>query len=324
MNIAVSVIVPVYNREDLIERCVKSVLSQTLENIEVIAVDDGSDDGTLSVLRGIKDERLRIIEQKNTGQGFARNTGIAAARGEYLAFVDSDDTIEREMLEKMYDRAKADGSDVVQCNIYDIYPDGSVRIQLKYDDALAVVSNAGEYTDMYFTACIHSYEVCNKLIRRGFLEKTGVKFRDTRKYFSEDLLFNLELLEHIKRVSFIKEAYYNYYQYGGSHLHSDAEKRLEGVRRLFSDYLARADGEMRSAVSYTAAMIIAYNAGACAKSNFDAAKKALSGVYKERYLKEALRRKCSLKRGMFLALMYISAPSVRVKLAEKYSGRWAG
>ena len=94
METAVSVIIPVYNCEKTVGRCINSVLNQTLANIEVIAVNDGSDDSTLKVLKGINDDRLKIISHLNYGQGYARNNGMSVANGKYIAFVDADDTIE--------------------------------------------------------------------------------------------------------------------------------------------------------------------------------------------------------------------------------------
>ena len=123
METAVSVIIPVYNCEKTVGRCINSVLNQTLANIEVIAVNDGSDDSTLKVLKGINDDRLKIISHLNYGQGYARNNGMSVANGKYIAFVDADDTIEEFMLEKMYEKAETENADMVQCNLYDIYPD---------------------------------------------------------------------------------------------------------------------------------------------------------------------------------------------------------
>ena len=106
METAVSVIIPVYNCEKTVGRCINSVLNQTLADIEVIAVNDGSDDSTLKVLKGINDDRLKIISHLNYGQGYARNNGMSVANGKYIAFIDADDTIEECMLEKMYEKAE--------------------------------------------------------------------------------------------------------------------------------------------------------------------------------------------------------------------------
>lgn len=321
MDTAVSVIVPVYNREELIGRCIESILNQTLKNIEVIAVNDGSSDRTAYVLDSIMDERLKVISQPNAGQGFARNTGIAAANGKYIAFVDSDDTIEKEMLEAMYKEAEKEQADIVQCGICDIYPDGQRVIQLKNDNETVNITDKGKYMDKYFLT-LHSNEVCNKLIRRNFLEDTGVKFRDTKKYFSEDLLFNLEIINYIKRISFMSAPYYNYYKNVNSHLHQNAENRLVSLCALFRTYISEADEIMKSAASYAAAMIIIYNVGFCAEDYRETAKAVLAGKELSRYISEALKRKCTFKHRLLLTAMYFSPIDIKLLLSKKYSERW--
>ena len=103
-------------------------------------------------------------------------------------------------LEKMYEKAETENADMVQCNLYDIYPDRTRKIQLKPLDKTVIVEDKGEYADKYFSTCYHSYEICNKLIRRSFLEENNLKFCDTKKYFSEDLMFNLKMLSCLKKV----------------------------------------------------------------------------------------------------------------------------
>lgn len=321
MDIAVSVIIPVFNRENCIERCIRSICAQTLKNIEIIAVDDGSVDGTLSVLKNINDERLKIVSQKNMGQGFARNKGISMASGEYVAFVDSDDTIDPDMLEKMYTAAKTENADMVQCNIRDIYTDGSERIQLSYKDAVVNVKDRGRYMDKYFSTCRHSFEVCNKLINLSFLMETGVVFRDTKKYFSEDLMFNIELINHLKKICFISLPYYNYYLHEDSHLHSNNAVRLAAICDLFMEYTSKADADMRSAVSYTAAMVILYNVGLCTSEYTDIAMQVLKSSVMKKYIRAALGRRCRLKHRIFLLAMRIMPVGARLELAEEYSKR---
>lgn len=110
----VSVILPVYNVERYLKKCMDDILGQTLREIEVICIDDGSTDGSLGILREYeqKDERVRVLEQENTGAAFARNRGMELAKGEYLSFLDSDDFYEPEMLERAYLRAKETQADV--------------------------------------------------------------------------------------------------------------------------------------------------------------------------------------------------------------------
>lgn len=319
MDIAVSVIVPVFNGEATIEACIKSILEQSLGNIEIIIVDDGSADNTQNVIRSICDERIHLITQENAGQGFARNAGLKAARGRYISFVDADDTIDSDMLSVMLSRAEETGADIVQCNIRDIFPDGRSTIQLEAFNKTVEVNDTGRYTDSYFARCRHSYEVCNKLIRCELITDNGICFCDTRKYFSEDLLFNLCLIEKLKKISFIGEAYYNYYQHDGSHFHSDAKTRLEGIYRLFYDYISEADKETARAVSYTASMIILYNAGFCG----DTADEILCGDFFKSCVTTAILRNIDIKHRIFLALVRILPLKAKKALAKYYSGRWS-
>ena len=111
----VSVIIPVYNVEPYLKQCMDSVVGQTLKDIEIICVDDGSTDGSLDILKeyATEDSRIQIIEQKNAGAGAARNNGMRHATGKYLSFLDSDDFFEPRMLEKAYDLAEKDQADFV-------------------------------------------------------------------------------------------------------------------------------------------------------------------------------------------------------------------
>ena len=122
----VSVIIPVYQVENYLERAVDSVLGQTLENIEIILVDDGSEDlsGQICDMYAEKyPEKVKVIHKENDGLGMARNTGIEAASGEYIAFLDSDDTAEPQMYEEMYEKALSGNYDMVMCDVRIIYVD---------------------------------------------------------------------------------------------------------------------------------------------------------------------------------------------------------
>lgn len=314
----VSVIVPVYNGEKTIKRCLLSIINQPLSDIEIIVVNDGSTDGTLSLVGEVSDSRINVITTENSGQGFARNRGLDAAMGEYIAFVDADDTIETDMLEIMYAAAERANSDVVQCNLYDIYPSGEKRVQLNLTDETVEITDKARYTDRYFTTCRHSYEVCNKLIKKSVIG--DLRFGDTRKYFSEDLLFNLELISRIKKITFVSKPLYNYYQSDTSHMHSGGEKRLVGLLALFRDYISTADDEMKKAASHTAAMILSYSAGACAES--EAARKMLESEEFKGYIKTALKRECKPSHRLFLKAMRFAPLSVKITICKMYGGRW--
>ena len=109
-----SVIIPVYNVENYLRECLDSITSQTVKDIEIICIDDGSTDNSPKILKEYqkKDSRIKIITKENGGQASARNLGIKKAQGEYIAFIDSDDFIESEMLEKLYTKAKDNNLDI--------------------------------------------------------------------------------------------------------------------------------------------------------------------------------------------------------------------
>ena len=117
-DIKVSVIIPVYNVERYIEMCLSSLVEQTLEDIELIIINDGSPDNSQAIIDRYMEQypgMIKCIVRENGGQATARNEGIEIARGEYLAFVDSDDYVEVTMMEKLYSRAKETGADIVAC-----------------------------------------------------------------------------------------------------------------------------------------------------------------------------------------------------------------
>ena len=124
---AVSVIVPVYNMEKYLEECIRSLAEQTLPDIELIFVDDGSVDASPRILEAYRTkypERIRVITRPNGGQGSARNAGIRAARGEYVGFVDSDDYVDRRMYAAMYTKASSDDLDLVECDFHYLEENG--------------------------------------------------------------------------------------------------------------------------------------------------------------------------------------------------------
>lgn len=125
--IKVSIIIPVYNAEKHLKKCIQSVLTQTEKDIEVILIDDGSKDESLHIcqLYEKQDNRLRVIHQENSGVSAARNKGITLAKGEYIGFVDADDWIDCEMYRLMLGEAKKTDADVVMCDARTVYEDGT-------------------------------------------------------------------------------------------------------------------------------------------------------------------------------------------------------
>ena len=209
-KIKVSIIVPVYNVEKYLSECLNSILSQTLHEIEVICVNDGSTDNSLAILKQyeLKDSRIRIIDKINNGLGAARNSGIAVAQGEYIGFVDSDDFIERTMFEKMYTRACKIGADVVITNLYLYYTDTGFtsvyRDMVKY----YFWERKGSFSAMQNPEIVQNIGVWDKIYRLDFIKKYQLRNPEHRIF--EDALFTFQTLILSKSITVISEPLYYY------------------------------------------------------------------------------------------------------------------
>lgn len=215
MEEMISIIVPVYNAESYLERCINSVISQTWKQWELILVDDGSNDksGNICDIYCKKDKRIKAIHQKNAGVSAARNTGIINAGGSYIAFVDSDDWIESDMYERMLQEAKTTGADVVMCDAVTVYDDGKTKI-----DTITQLSGNQVLKKSDFVPAL-LLEVAGSAWRCIYKND---RYNDKQKYkhpltfprgikFSEDRIFNLYALGQANKVAYLKEAYYNRY-----------------------------------------------------------------------------------------------------------------
>lgn len=181
----VTVIVPVYNAEPFLERCLKSVLSQTATNLEVIAVDDGSVDGSLALLRTVQqsDPRLVVLQQENTGQGKARNRALELARGEFILFVDADDFVEKVTIEVVLERAITDEADFVHFDWKLLVDNSDGQSHFDYSNAEGFWGPrllVGDETEELLRAS-NLYSVTN-LYRKSFLELHHLRFEEGRLY----------------------------------------------------------------------------------------------------------------------------------------------
>ena len=216
-DIKVSVIVPCYNVEKLLPKCLDSLVNQTLTDIEIICVNDASPDNGIAILRDYEARypNVHVIDLKeNVRQGGARNRGMEIARGEYIAFVDSDDYVEPDMYEKLYARAQATGADVVACD-YDAVDE---NYQFLYRDKVDRSHLCGEITDDNrdeFLVLIGS--VWSKIYRQSFIESLGIKFPEKISY--EDNCFVPSVGVHVKRFEYVPQCLYHYYQRVGSTTH---------------------------------------------------------------------------------------------------------
>ncbi|MBQ9271940.1 MAG: glycosyltransferase [Alphaproteobacteria bacterium] len=216
----VSIIVPVYNVQGYLGKCLNSLLAQTLRDIEIICVNDGSTDDSLTILECFahKDKRIKVIDQENSGPGVARNNGMQATSGEYIGFVDPDDWVKEDMYEKMYHQAKTLDSDIVICD-YVRYQEWTNRIipqhffekAVKYIKAEPVDIPSGENINretLLDTLLISPCYSWNRIYRREFLKKNNLLFTDSMCY--EDCPFILKSHILAQTVSYLDYAGYIY------------------------------------------------------------------------------------------------------------------
>ena len=211
----VSVIVPVYNVEEYLERCLDSLVNQTLKDIEIIIVNDGSTDGSKEKIQKYINTYKNIVylEKKNGGLSSARNYGIPYAKGEYIGFVDSDDYVELTMYEKMYNKAIEDKSDMVECDFIWEYPNK------KREDIGKVYSSKKE-------AIIEARVVAwNKIIKKDIIEKTKITFPEGLRY--EDIEFFYKIVPYLDKISFVKETLVHYVQRESSIANTQNERTGE-------------------------------------------------------------------------------------------------
>ena len=197
----ISVIVPVYNLEHLVKRCVQSIAAQTYQNLEILLVDDGSKDNSLSVIEGMaaEDSRIRVIHKENGGLPSARIAGIGAATGEWLTFVDGDDEIEPDMYERLLNNAKRYDADISHCGQVMVYPDGS-RLYFHNSGAVREQDNYLGLKDLLEESLVQP-SVCNKLYKRELFADLEGKYTE-ELWNNEDMLLNFYLFSRSKKSVF--------------------------------------------------------------------------------------------------------------------------
>jgi glycosyltransferase involved in cell wall biosynthesis len=212
----ISIIVPVYNVEAFLPDCINSILNQKVKELEVILINDGSVDGSGTICNEFAsvDKRVKVIHTKNQGASAARNSGIQLAKGEYIGFVDSDDTICEYMYEKMYQRAIQEDSDIVACGYMEI--DNSTGLRQQWitplnNQLLIEGQNIRKtFEESLIKNKILGYaSLCNKLYKRSFIVNNQLKIKEDIK-IAEDLCFNIEVLARAKRICAINEPLYKY------------------------------------------------------------------------------------------------------------------
>ena len=220
----ISIIVPVYNVEKYIAKCLKSLTLQTLQGIEIIIVNDGSLDRSIDIIEKYVKEnptKIKYYEKKNGGLSSARNYGIEYATGEYVAFLDSDDYVEINMYEEMYNLAKKENADMVECDFI-----------WEWEYGKKVYDKRREYKtkeDMMKKPRVVAW---NKIYKREILNKNKIRFPEGLIY--EDMEFFYKLLPHLNKISYINKYFVHYIQRKDS-ISNKQTKKIEDIFKILDN-----------------------------------------------------------------------------------------
>ncbi|MDU2265556.1 glycosyltransferase family 2 protein [Clostridium celatum] len=244
MNPKISVIVPVYNVEKYLRKCIDSILNQSFSDFELILINDGSTDssGLICEVYNQKDTRVKVINKKNSGSSTSRNIGLSLASGKYICFIDSDDWIEKNMFIEMFELAEKYSSDItISGIIFD-------KIN-SLNEVIATTTNSYEFSiwnneeklrnniiKLFPNALINSS--CNKLYRADLLLKNEITFPNTN--VGEDTSFNLEAIKVSKSIIVTNESYYHYMRYEAiktltNRFHESAFERYLEIHKKMND-----------------------------------------------------------------------------------------
>lgn len=231
-KIKLSVIIPVYNTEKYLKKALNSLRTQTLKDIEFICVDDGSTDNSLKILKkfAAKDNRFKIISQKNMGTGVARNIALKQAQGEYIAFMDPDDWFDKDAFEALYNQAKEQDCDMLVFNYKMTYSDNTPQKIVSIQDILAETYQLDEnecfsWKNIKPKAFYGVYGASwNKIYKNDFIKKYNLQF--TPCSMSEDKEFVVGATINAERIGYCSKPYYNYFQRNNSAVHKYSEKNF--------------------------------------------------------------------------------------------------
>lgn len=233
MSPIISIIIPVYNTYNYLEKCVCSILKQSLRDFEIIIIDDGSDIKTASLCDrlGEQDKRIKICHKENEGVSVARNIGISLASGDYIAFVDSDDWVDSSMYEELIKISKKENINIVFCDATTIEEGRKNCI-----DTFKTIPHSTVLEKKLITPnvlCEIAGSACRGIYKRDFILKYNIFFPVGLK-LSEDRIFNLLALGHCKKLCYEKRPFYYRYIRRGSAVysyHADAANTITEVHR---------------------------------------------------------------------------------------------
>ena len=208
----VSIIIPVYNVEKFLPRCLNSLTNQTLKDIEIICINDGSTDNSPKILEEYKnkDNRVVVINQENSGVSASRNSGMKIAKGEYIGFVDSDDWVDLDFFEKLYNSAIKNGADIAVGGIIRTKPNKrTTLLEFPKEEIMEDIYRKIELADIFE----HCY-VCGKIYKTEKIKSLNILFEEGRIY--EDMIWLPQILYSLTKMVAVPNTYYYYWRHANS------------------------------------------------------------------------------------------------------------
>lgn len=228
----ISIIVPIYNAEKYLNKCIESLINQTKKELEFILVNDGSTDNSEEIIKSYKDKRIKYFKNENQGIGKTRNFGIEKATGKYIMFVDSDDYIDKNMAKLMFDKAFSNSLDMVVCDYYKVINNENIEEKLPSFKPTTLKNSPD-------LLCGINLSPWNKIYKTSLIKDNNIKFVENLKY--EDAPFVIEALDKANKVGKVNKCL-NYYVIHGNSETTVRDKRvfdilkiIDKIRKYFKD-----------------------------------------------------------------------------------------
>lgn len=263
MKSKVSVIVPVYNVQKYLERCLDSLVNQTLSDIEIILVDDGSKDNSGEICDKYekKYSNIKVIHKENAGLGYARNSGLEVATGEYIAFVDSDDYLDKDFYEKLYINAKNNNSDICFGEVS--FLDHDLKEKNILRNPYEIKKFEGSDVLKYVLSNILHIKVGDKflgfmgtgvweaLYSKKIFDDYNIRFCSEREFMSEDYIFHLDFIPKCKKVTYVDSTYYYHCDNDDSLSNAYREDRFDKAKILYKEMLRKVNAIDFNEIDFT-------------------------------------------------------------------------
>lgn len=218
----ISIIVPIYNAENYLDKCIESLLNQTKKEIEIILINDGSTDNSEKIIKSYKDKRIKYFKNENQGIGKTRNFGIEKAKGKYLMFVDSDDYIDKNMAKLMFDKAFSNSLDMVVCDYYKVINNENIEEKLPSFKPTTLKNSPNLLYDINLSPW-------NKIYKTSLVKDNNIRFIEDLKY--EDAPFVIETLDKANKIGKVNKCL-NYYVIHGNSETTVRDKRVFDILKI--------------------------------------------------------------------------------------------